>query len=380
MRSRILILLAVLVLSGLLIALFEFRRAENAGTAALPGLFTAAPSGGVFFLYADLVAIRHSEFFSRAMELLGPAPREDADYREFVRQAGFDYARDLDRLLLTGHTRENTGVITILAAGRMDRARLLGYLKSAKIPPEFAAPGDNSPQKLAGFTIARTGPPRPDVPRADPSSGGVWTLAFLGAEEFALSDDPLLAGEAGGAKKLAAQVRRQRGAPRPPEFDQRVARLSGSAVFVLWKPRDLRAQLKSAGLESPQLAALAQKIRWLGAGARADGAQLKIAVDAECDTPDDAAALAREMSTLSLLGRLLLDDRKLQQRLGPQLLALARKLLRDARIRADGNRVRLNFQVTAEELFGEAQPAPGPKKQAGHPGEGNSPSRASRKN
>src|SRR5579863_6225298 len=85
--------LAVLVvlLCGALVGVVRWRRASQPFNAA--GLLAALPADGATLFYIDADALRQSGI----LELLaGSKTAEEADYRRFVEQTGFDYRTDVD--------------------------------------------------------------------------------------------------------------------------------------------------------------------------------------------------------------------------------------------------------------------------------------------
>jgi len=73
-------------------------------------------------LYADVDAMRKAGILTM---LAGPRSTEDADYKDFVQQTGFDYRHDLDAVAVT----LRSGQIFFAVRGRFDWDKLTAYAK-----------------------------------------------------------------------------------------------------------------------------------------------------------------------------------------------------------------------------------------------------------
>src|SRR5262249_58666653 len=56
-----------------------------------------------------------------------PAPQIDDEYAQFLRETGFDYERDLDRVAVAAINRANHTAYFAIADGRFDRKKLVVY-------------------------------------------------------------------------------------------------------------------------------------------------------------------------------------------------------------------------------------------------------------
>jgi hypothetical protein len=97
-----------------------WRRARDYSAAELASLLPDR-NGALFF--ADVALIRKSGAFSQLTN--SPIP-EEAEYRQFVEQTGFDYKSDLDGLL----AYQSKGISLFLAKGSFDWKRLSDYAQS----------------------------------------------------------------------------------------------------------------------------------------------------------------------------------------------------------------------------------------------------------
>lgn len=87
------------------------------------GLLRALPLDGAVKAYVDVAKLRQSGILE---QIAGPRAAEDADYRQFAQQIGFDYRTDLDAVAAAFIN----GATYITAKGRFDWKRLADYAQS----------------------------------------------------------------------------------------------------------------------------------------------------------------------------------------------------------------------------------------------------------
>ncbi len=324
-RAMAVLLLAVAVSAAVLIYL---RRTPTAvQTAAVPDLLWLAPADAPLLFYADLAALRSSTFLAQ-LAAIAPSPTTDREYAEFVRGSGFDYARDLDRVVVAMRPGTPADVTVALAEGRFDRARIASYaLRTGRLERQdgrevYVVPS-GTPQKSVAF-------------------------AFLDANRIALADGPRL------APAIAARA--------PGGFDaamrERIGRVSGAAMFAVGQVAGVPENFSPGGMRSDQFSNLARSLRWFSLAARPEGEGLKVAVEGECDTPDNARQLAGTLDGLRLLGQAAVADPRTRQRLVPETLNLLETFLRVTQVSRDAQRVRLTLELTPEMLRAAARKSP----------------------
>jgi hypothetical protein len=101
-------------------------------------MFPPGPEAGLAWLPADaagvgaidLEAVRRQPWFLEALRTATEGVAEDADYRAFVAETRFDYARDLDRLWLAAFAERGNARLAGVAEGRFDAASILAYAKA----------------------------------------------------------------------------------------------------------------------------------------------------------------------------------------------------------------------------------------------------------
>jgi hypothetical protein len=112
-----------LTLAALLtgVAVLATRWDRTSGASLTPAQLSAhLPPSAQVRIFIDVRALRNA----RILALLAASPAEqDADYRRFVQQTGFDYQRDLQTLLAASDGAKRY----FLLSGRFDWARLTAY-------------------------------------------------------------------------------------------------------------------------------------------------------------------------------------------------------------------------------------------------------------
>ncbi len=316
-RVLVLPLLAAVVTAGLLYSMRRGPRAAQGDT--IPDLIALAPAHSSYFFYADLGALRSSPLLAQ-LSAAAPPPTADRDYAAFVRATGFDYSRDLDRVLLVVRPGPVGSFTVALAEGRFDRDKIASYvLRTGKI------------ERQNGVDVYV-------VPTEKPSKS--ITIAFLGANRIALADgpslEPVLAAHPPGALE--------------PAMRERLARVAGSTFFAVGQVGQVPEDFSLGGMRSDQFSNLVRSLRWITLAARPEGERLRVAVEGECDTLESARQLAGTLDGLRVLGQALLADPKTRQKLGPENVSGLETLLGAVGVSRDDQRVRVLLELTPEML------------------------------
>ena len=107
----------------------SLRRGDTAQASPAGELLSEVPSGAPTLIYIDLAAVRASTFYQHSPDR-GPITVPDQDYADFVRSTGFDFEKDLDRVVIAswpsslGQDQRKTVVV---ADGRFDLAKIRDY-------------------------------------------------------------------------------------------------------------------------------------------------------------------------------------------------------------------------------------------------------------
>ncbi len=326
-RAIVPLLLAAVVTAG---AFHLIRRAPRAAPAdTFSDLIMLAPPNSSYFFYADLAALRSAAFLAQLSAAV-PSPTADRDYAEFVRATGFDYTRDLDRVLLAARPGPSGNLTVALAEGRFDREKITGYvLRTGKL------------ERQNGVDVYV-------VPSEKPSKS--VALAFLGANRVALVDGPSL-------EPVLA--------PHPPggldpAMREHLARVAGSAFFAVGQVGRVPEDFSLGGLRSDQFTNLVRSLRWITLAARTEGDHLRVAVEGECDTLESARQLAGALDGLRVLGQALLADPKTRQKLRPEDISRLETLLGAVGVSRDDQRVRVMLELTPEMIRAMTPKKPAP--------------------
>jgi hypothetical protein len=317
-------LLILLLAAGLAFAGFYLlRRAPIAAqNGPVPELLTLVPADAPYLLFADLAALRASPFLTQ-LAALAPAGPLDREYAEFVQATGFDYTRDLDRVALATQPGPANTLSVAIAEGRFDRERIIRYAM------------------LSGRVDRQNGGEVYVVPA---SPGKQVAFTFLSAQRILVTDRPDL--------MPALAVHLTGGLDRT--MRDHISRVAGSALFAVGRVDTLPENFSPGGLRSDQFNNLLRSLRWVSFAARPEDDRLKVALIADCETPESARQLAATLDGLRLLAQAALADPGTRQRFQPQAATTLENLLRVTQLSQDNRRIRLVVELTPAMLSGSA--------------------------
>ena len=322
MSKRTTWLAGVATIAFLAVGYLAYRYAQSRGKEPVPELLDFMPPESSTVVYVDLAALRQSPFLEE-LRALAPSPEADREYAEFVRETGFDYTRDLDRVAVAMIVRDKESSVFAVADGRFDRNKIKEFaLKTGK--------RETVDGREAYSTLVSGRPKR-------------MTLAFLENNRIALTDGPDLAGY------LAPQKQDPARAP----WRERFTRLAGSPVFAASRINSESAAMASraaGSLRSDQLASLVASLRWGTLAARPDGDHLRVVAEGECTGEESARQLSGVVSGLVLIARAGLTDPKTQRQVAPEAIAAMDELLKSVDVsrmdRGETKAVRVLIDVT----------------------------------
>jgi hypothetical protein len=326
---------AALLVAG--IAVYSYRHWAGSATDARDALLTWMPSDASAVLYADAAELRGSPF---AMELYRWLPQQplDADYAQFLRDTGFDYERDLDRLAIATLKSGTETHLLAIAQGRFDHQKIALY--ATRMGAHTSQPGRE------GFTL-------PPANSATPK----FSFAFLKNDLIALTDaldlPPLLAHPPKGEDAR--------------EWRARFERLAGSPLFAVIRQDaaagDALASQAPGGLRSPELSALLDQLQWITVAGKPEGDRLRIVAEGESAEEATARQLTDLLNGVLVLAQAGLNGPKTRQQLDPRAREAYLEILRSADVqrldRGETRSVRLVFDVTPKflEVVKAAPPA-----------------------
>jgi hypothetical protein len=330
-RAQVALATTIALVAVSLLAYFVWLRPAIPGRTALLALM---PEDARAVLFMDLADLRKEPFFA---DLLAWAPKPDADleYRQFIRDTGFDYEKDLDRVAVAFEQEGAQRIFFAVGDGHFDAKKIKAYaakngmLQNSGSTQIFSLPIAGSSVRLS-FTYL-----------------GKGRLAFTNNNDFG----PWL----NGAKAVT-----------DAEWRERFARVAGSPVFAVIRGEDLKdafgsgaasqdlARRATGGISSPQLSSLLAQLQWLTLAAKPENNKLRVAVDAESLEDKNAQQLTDLLNGVALLARVGLSNAKSLQQLGAPTRQSYLALLKSVEVsridRPDTKSVRLMFDVTPDLL------------------------------
>jgi hypothetical protein len=298
----------------------------SAGTA--PAIMSLLPPGAPVVGYIDVAALRKLQGspLAAVLGLVAADPKEDRDYQEFVRDTGFDYARDLDTVAIAIWPSAALGPIGVLggsqveaiADGRFDQDKIKAYaLRSGEELTQ--GPG------MQSFYLVRGDPP--------------VSVAFLSATRLVLANGrglSLLVPMPSTAEKDAMQAR--------------INRVAGAPIFAAARTDTLPKSFYDNFKNAPQLEALARTVTGLTLAGQPQGDRIDMALDGECDSLTHAAEVATFIDTLRLFGTVALSDPKMRRQMSNEQAAFLAALVSQVKVTHQDRWVRLTLTVTPEML------------------------------
>jgi hypothetical protein len=311
-------LAACALLAGTLFYLSS-PRGKTANASPAPGLLSALPAGAPTLIYLDLAAVRASSFYQHRPDK-GPIAVPNREYADFVGQTGFDFEKDLDRVLFASWPASGNGQRKnmVIAEGRFDRAKIRDY-----------ATREGKLDRQQGHDVFL-------FPAKDRM--GSSSVTFLDEHRIAIvageSIAPLLAGHGDDPSSDPAR--------------ERAARLDGAAAFVITRVPPVPDNFAPGGAQSTQLASLARSVQWITLAARPEGDNLHISLEGECDNSTNALQLKSTLEILRMFGRAGLDSSKTRQSMDPATLTMLQTLLTNAEVTQAAERVRILVEITPD--------------------------------
>jgi len=317
---------ATLVAGMLLYA--NLRPGETAHASPAPEILSALPAGAPTLVYLDLAAVRASGFY-RHRPNPGPITLPNKDYTNFIQSTGFDFEKDLDRVVIASWppslSKEPKKTVAV-ADGRFDREKIRDYaMRKGKL--------DHQEGKEVFLFPA--------------GNGASWnSIVFLDDHRIALIEGPSIAPLFANASATDAVGDPAR---------ERAARVDGAAAFAITRVPPVPANFAPGGAQSAELAAMARSVQWITLAAQPEGDNLRVSLEGECDNDADARQLQAALQLLRMFGRASLESPKTRQSMDPAAFGVLQSVLNDADIAAAGERVRILVELTPAILkLGEA--------------------------
>ncbi len=222
MTKRTQIGLAAALVSLSAVAFFGVRKWSVRTGSPREEVLTLMPTDASAVLFADFGELRRAPFIAQ-LYAWAPKPQADADYSQFVKETGFDYERDLDRVAIAVEKRGQDSAVFALLDGKFDRQKISVFAKK-----------DGTAAKTRGREIF-------SVPVG--GTANKISFVFLRNDRIALTNDSNL------AVFLDARKRPEDVA----DWRARFERLAGSPVFAVIRQdatlgAALAAQVAEGGL------------------------------------------------------------------------------------------------------------------------------------
>jgi len=319
-RRRVCWFAAILVVcSGVL---YFYLRSGRAGEAARDALLAAMPADGSAVVFVDFRELRPTQFAALLFKW-APRPAADAEYAQFVRDTGFDYERDLDRVALAVIKRGSDTAFFAVADGRFDRKKITAHALQS------------GTQEVRGsreiFSVPQNG------------NAAKLSFTFLTDTRVAIADGryfpSFLTPQTGGDAN---------------DWRDRFKRLAGSPLFaVIRQDAEAGSALASrapGGLQSPQLSALLNQLLWITVAGKPEADSLKIVAEGECPAEQTARQLADLVNGVLILAHAGLNGPLTRKQLDPQVREAYLEVLKGADVsridRGETKSVRLVLDIT----------------------------------
>jgi hypothetical protein len=319
--------LVLLIAAGAGIYLYRLRRSLPAASAGTePDIMSQLPPGAPVVAYIDVATLRKLQGSPLAamLGLAGADPKEDRDYQDFVRDTGFDYTRDLDKVAIaiwpTSMPKPNSGLgenqAIAIADGRFDHDKIKAYaLRTGK----------------AGMWMTQS---FYTVPGDPPVS-----FSFLSPTRIELTETPAMPFVVPASNTAEVNA-----------MKARINRVAGAPIFAVAQTDALPKNFYDNFKKAPQLETLARSIKGLTFAGQPQGNRIDLALDAECDSLTHAAEVATLIDGFRMFGAVALSDPKTRRQMTAEQAAFLTALASQVKVTHQDRWVRMTLGVTPEML------------------------------
>jgi hypothetical protein len=302
------------------------------------------PADATAVLFVDFAELRAAPFMAQ-LYAWAPKSQADPEYAQFLKETGFDYERDLERIAIAIAKREQDSTLFAIADGKFDQQKISAFaLKTGSV-------ARNGGREI--FSVPISG------------SAKRMSFTFLRNDRIALTDGSDVGGVLDARKHKEDNT----------EWILRFQRLAGSPVFAVIRQDAVAGAILAAqapgGLRSPQLSVLIDQLQWITIAGKPQNDRLRVVVEGECAAEATTRQLADLLNGVMILAEAGLNDAKTRQQLDPAARSAYLELLKSADVskidRGDTKSVRLTFEITPGFLESArraplAAPAPAPAK------------------
>jgi hypothetical protein len=325
--SRWILWTAVILLAGCLVGLDAFLRLRDSATTSRSAVLSALPSDASAVIFADFTELRHAPFTAEFFNWI-PKGQVDAEYAQFLRDTGFDYERDLDRVAVSFIKAEKDSKLFAAAEGRFDRSKMEAY-----------AARSGSRENRSGREIF-------SVPLGDP--GHKISFAFLSKNKIALTD----------AMDVTAFLAPVTDSADIRSWRERFTRVAGSPIFaVIRQDSEVGSALASrapGGFQSPQLATLLNQLQWITLAGKPREGAMRIVAEGECANEQTSRQLSDMFNGMLALAQAGLNGPQTRRGLDPRIRDAYLEIIKGAEVsrldRGETKSVRAVFDITSNFL------------------------------
>jgi hypothetical protein len=302
-----------------------------------PDVLSQLPADAPVVAYIDAGNLRtlQNSPLAAALGLASPGPQADRDYANFVRDTGFDYTRDLDHAAAAfwpsnfGNSPKdiNANRALVIADGRFDRQKISNYTQRGAVA---TTSGDSITQVPGNPTVS--------FEFLSPTR-----MALASGNDMMLPLQKILLGHFGS---------------RDPAMQSRIQRVAGAPMFAVARTDRLPPSIYAPLHNSPQLEQIARSVQGITLAGQPDRDNLRVTLDAECDSLKNAVQLAFLLETGKMAGSMALSDPRTRRQMTREQYAFLEALINRATINHQNKVVRIALEITPDMLAAAPPPKP----------------------
>lgn len=324
-KKRALVVLAVLIgasaaLAGVYVHGLRHELSRASAT-SIPDIVQELPSNASVVSYIDVASLRNlnDSPLTKIWDAGKGGPGgSDREYLDFVRDTGFDYTRDLDRVAVAfwpvglGASRDvsKSGRYLAIANGRFDQKKIDAYARRS------------------GKATERDGRTIYEIPGKSPVS-----VAFLSPTRIEFASERDLIGSASHSAQDS-------------NAEALIGRVGASPFFAVVRTGGLPDAVYRNLAGSPQVQALVRGIQALTLAGQPEGQNIEVVLDGQCDAATNASAVASLLEVSRMGGALALANAKAKKQMPQAQADLLQSVLSQLKISHQDRWVRVSLEVT----------------------------------
>ncbi|HET9401505.1 MAG TPA: hypothetical protein VFO34_11180 [Candidatus Acidoferrales bacterium] len=275
-------------------------------------------------IYIDMKSLRASAFLSK-IAAMAPEVKKDANYTEFVNATGFNYETDLDQVAIVTDPATQGNSAQVIAQGRFDEAKIAAYAQAK------------------GKITAKSSGHHYEIKTDD--AGNILTMEFISPNRLRVTSV--------STKKSDSAANGSSAAPAAIPMREHISRVSDAALFAIFHVNGMKdMNAKPAGsMATTQMAQLAQSVQWVTLTGNPEATDLRISVEAECDTAANAQQLASGLNTLKMMAPMFLSQAnspQSTQQIPPEVVAALTQFISSFQISSDDTHAKLSVLFTQQ--------------------------------